>query len=126
MVSRELIHAIVSSLLVTALSSLTSVSSELQGVLSSNVAKREALEDSLASQLKQNDIINLHLQHTLASAGLSKDESAEITANIAEVVTQKNNEIAKLTMMISQEKDEYNHHRSMLIKRGVSVEDIVS
>lgn len=112
MVSRGRIQAIVSSLLVTALSSLTSVSSELQGVLSSNVAKREALEDSIASQMKKNDIINLHLQHTLASAGLSKDESAEITANIGRVCNQKNKEIDKLTMM--------------LIKRGVSVEDIVS
>ena len=99
---------------------------KLQGVLSSNVAKREALEDSLASQMKKNDIINLHLQHTLASAGLSKDESAEITANISEFVTQKNKEIDRLTMMIAQETEEYNNHRSMLIKRGVSVEDIVS
>jgi hypothetical protein len=99
---------------------------KLQGVLSSNVAKREALEDSLASQMKKNDIINLHLQHTLASAGLSKDESAEITTNIGEFVTQKNKEIDKLTMMIAQEKEEYNHHRSMLIKCGVSVEDVVS
>ena len=88
-------------------------------MLSSNVAKREALEDSLASQMKQNDIINLHLQHTLASAGLSKDESAEITANIGAFVSQKNKEIDKLTMMI-------NHHRSMLIKSGVPVKDIVS
>jgi hypothetical protein len=31
-----------------------------------------------------------------------------------------------LTMMIAQETEEYNNHRSMLIKRGVSVEDIVS
>ena len=93
MVSRGRIHAIVSSLHVTALSSLTSVSSELQGVLSSNVSKREVLEDSIASQMKKNDIINLHLQHTLASAGLSKDESAEITANFGEVITHKNKEI---------------------------------
>jgi hypothetical protein len=99
---------------------------KLQGVRSSNVAKREALEDSLASQMKKNDIINLHLQHTLASAGLSKDESAEITANISEFVTQKNKEIDRWTMMIAQETEEYNNHRSMLIKRGVSVEDIVS
>ena len=112
MVSRGRIHVIVSSLHVTALSSLTSVSSELQGVLSSNVAKREALEVSLASQVKKNDIINLHLQHTLASAGLSKDESTEITANIAGVVSHKNKEIDKLTLN--------------LIKRGVSLEDIMS
>lgn len=95
-------------------------------MLSSNVAKREALEDSLASQLKQNDIINLHLQHTLASAGLSKDESAEITANIGAFVSQKNKEIDKLTMMIAQEKEDYNQHHSMLIKSGVPVKDIVS
>lgn len=130
MVSRGRIHAIdifsSCNCLLSSLSLLSQVSSELQGVLSSNVAKREALKDSLASQIKKNDIINLHLQHTLASAGLSKDESAEITTNIGELVNQRNKEIDQLTMMIAREKEEYNNHRSMLIKRGVSVEDIVS
>ena len=81
-------------------------------MLSSNVAKREALEVSLASQVKKNDIINLHLQHTLASAGLSKDESTEITANFGEEIDTLNKEIDKLTLN--------------LIKRGVSLEDIMS
>jgi chromosome segregation ATPase len=101
-------------------------------VIGRNAAKREALQESLERQLKKNDIIDQHLGHVSASAGLTGDASAskELMSNISDFINETNKEIEKLTVKIAQAKDVYtvdlNNFRTVLKNCGACAEDIDS
>jgi hypothetical protein len=89
-----------------------------------NKAKRAMLEDELKSQSDTNVVIDQHLQHTISSAGLDKDKSNVLIANMHNSIEKSNTELENLNLAIADATDSYNKllksSRLELLSLGVS------